>query len=372
MNYEVEAREILRKLVEIPSHGKEVVGRENKVVDWVRDWLQDNCPQYEITQFDELSVPHLLCSASETPQVLLVCHADTMPPSRPEHTTMTIDGDKVSGLGTKDMKGGLVASLLALKYAQNPQNIALLIYGDEEYTQKGIKEFAQLANGGKWKFAPEVIISPESRFNLVHSARGIVVMNVVAHGQRAHSSRPHQGIDAVKLFYQAFAQFEQEIGIETKLGKTTTTIAHIQGGIADGEQIIAQAGMVPDIVRAQIAIRNSDLTRRGDDFAQILRNFADDLGLKLEIKIVIDHATRQTSAEVVAQLSQTAIQVLGKEIELGDPALAGYNDAAILGEALHAPVVNFGPYGEGNHMAHEWVSLDSITKTTEVFIGWSK
>ncbi len=270
------------------------------------------------------------------------------------------------------MKGGIVASLLALKYTTNPENVALIIYGDEEYAQRGIEELSAAAMDGVMHLSPEIIISPESRFNLVHSARGIVVFDMTVRGQRAHSSRPHQGVDAVKLFYAAFVQFEREIGVTTKLGKTTTTIARIECGVrGDDSDIITQAGMIPDIVRATVAIRNSDLVRRGDDFLAILRAFVEAQGLTVEAaSISLDHPTRQTDESVVTQLCALARERAGVDIQCGDPALAGYNDAAILGEAVGAPVVNFGSYGEGNHMAHEWVSLDSILKTGEVFISW--
>ena len=63
---------------------------------------------------------------------------------------------------------------------------------------------------------------------------------------------------------------------------------------------------------------------------------------------------------------ESAKQV-GFEIELSDPGLSGYNDVAMISAKTGIPFFNFGPYGEGNHGADEWVSLQSIKDTKQVF-----
>jgi acetylornithine deacetylase/succinyl-diaminopimelate desuccinylase-like protein len=330
--------------------------------------VQKELPDFVVYQDKENSIPHALISKTLSPKIVFACHMDTVMPSFDDHLHPKVEDDKCSVLGGKDMKAGIVSVLGALQTTQSIK-AGLLLYGDEEYEQKGIREVSDyLVNILKKK--PKVIVCPESRFNLVHSARGIAVIDFVLRGRRVHSARPQQGIDPVKIFFEIFFEIEQEYGVETDLGETLFSLPFVQGGLEDGEQIVSQPNICPDIIKVTVSMRISDTEKDGDDYRRIFTDALEKRNVRVESSLVLNHLSRHTPKEIVNKMVKVVKQKRGVDIEIGDPALAGYNDVAILGEALQCPVVNFGPYGEGNHSPLEWVSLSSIEETEKIFAEW--
>lgn len=367
----LEVQDLLASLVAIPSHGTTTQGREDAIMNFLERYVSKTFPQVTLEQVNLSGYSNLLCLGSSHPKIILACHMDTVPPSKLDHLKLSIDGDKAYGLGTKDMKGGIVSSLVALKEIKNLEDVALIFYSDEEYTQQGIVKLSVEIN--KYiKSKPALVISPESRFNIGYGARGIIIVEVELIGKRAHSARPNLGVDAVKGIFSVLQDLENTYDFESDLGKTTFFIPRIEGGILSPDRTITlHSGSVPDIVRATIAVRNSDLKLNAKVLEALVSSSAQKLGLNLNVfNILADHPARLEPVKFITQLTSIAKNIINTEIELGDPKTAGYNDAALLGKVLDCPVINFGPNGDANHTADEWVSLESIEKTAKVLAAW--
>lgn len=361
---------LLKKLVEIPSFvGSANPASEVIVTNFIKKYFHENFPE-----FKQMSIPfegeraNLIVKNANHVNILFACHMDTVPPSSKTAFRLTVKGDKAFGLGTKDMKGGIAATILALHNLKSiPQGVGILFYGDEENTFKGITKIVQ--NSKKlFPKKPTIIISPESRFNLGIGARGIIVAKFQVFGKRAHSARPQLGIDAIKLFVEAVSKVETQLNKKrSELGKTTLTISRLNAGLLQPDGSIGHhVGTIPDYAEAIVSVRNAVQDLDGKKLTKILQGECGARGLRIKSEIMEDYPARIIPKVQVKYLSRI-IAKAGFKPEIADPKLAGFNDVALLAKALNCSVVNFGPYGEGNHTRDEWVSIKSIERTAKVF-----
>jgi succinyl-diaminopimelate desuccinylase len=360
------------QLVSTKSYGKNVPQREGMAIDLLKRYISEKLSDMTFYQDNKAKIPHLFTSATLFPKIIFACHVDTVLPSRDNHTQPKKEDDRCFVLGGKDMKGGVIAALEGIKNSRLwREKAALLLYGDEEYEQNGIREMADYIPT-IIQSSPKVIISPESRFNLVHSARGLCVLDVLVKGKKAHSARPQQGIDAVQVFVEAFKELCKGHGFATEIGKTTFTIVSMEGGTydIDSSKIISQENVTPDTVHAVISVRNSHHNLSGAEYGAYLKKEIEKNRATAIVTIVKDYPPRFTPKKIVGKMIKIIKKVLHRDILIGSPEYAGYNDTAILGRALNSPVINFGPYGEENHTADEWVSLKSIDETAAYYSAW--
>lgn len=312
---------------------------------------------------------NILFQNSSKVKILFACHTDTVSPSDSLALKLRVTGDRAYGLGTKDMKGGIVSLILAFKKLDLSKfpGVGVLFYGDEETGFLGIKKVVQ-ESGQLFVNKPEIIVSPESRFNLGIGARGITTYEFEIFGVRAHSARSHLGKDAIRGFFILVSNVEKTLNRKkSPLGETTLNIANIRGGLVQPDGSIgAHAGSVPDYCKACVSVRNATSFDGGEIFA-LFEKESKKMGLKLKASVLEDFPSRTTPKSKVKRLC-SAISRASREVEVADPKLSGFNDMAILARALGTHAINFGPYGEGNHTKDEWVSIDSILKTSDVFV----
>lgn len=363
------ALDLLTQLVQIPSFINSANPQAEKPLEnFIKDWFKINLPQYQPETIPFAKDRNNLFFSKGSYNWVFACHLDTVPPFKSSDLKVKKDGDRVYGLGTKDMKGGIVSTLLALQEIEESNKdskAAVLFYGDEEYSQQGIRALEK-SNGQIKKH--KLMISPESRFALGLGARGMCVLKLRLKGQRAHSSRPRQGVDAIKAFYQLVEDTEDKFKGQTQLGKTTVTVVEIKGGLLTDDNIGVHHGTIPDVVDAALSLRVADLNFNVQELIEFIKLSAKKKGATIEnVEILADYPARVTNLKQAEPIVK-AIKKIDEKVEYSDPGTAGYNDAAILSEALGVPLVNFGPYGENNHNPNEWVSLKSVVNCANVFL----
>lgn len=181
------------ELVRIPS----VIGDERALADHVEAWARRHFAPREV-----LRVGHSLLlgpAVDPRPTVLLVGHLDTVP-AHPESRAPGVDGDRLYGLGSSDMKGALAvmqALAEALPRATLPVNLRLVLYEREE------GPFLESGLGPLFAAAPEL---RQAAFAIaLEPTDGAVQVGCVGslhatlrfEGQAAHSARPWQGKNAI-------------------------------------------------------------------------------------------------------------------------------------------------------------------------------
>ncbi|MHB8420283.1 MAG: M20 family metallopeptidase [Myxococcales bacterium] len=151
--------------------------------------------------------------------LLFVTHTDTVPPGPLEAWTKTspwqakVDGDRLYGLGSADVKADLAAKLLAMERLRKQplaRGVQLLCSYGEEVGLLGAKAFA-----ASNRIAPRAVVCGEpSSLRIVHAHKGYLVARVKVgtpkptrpaartvtfRGKAAHSSTPSLGENAIEL-----------------------------------------------------------------------------------------------------------------------------------------------------------------------------
>lgn len=133
------------------------------------------------------------------PRLIFYSHIDTVPAQGWEYTRPIIEDGKIYGRGAADMKGSLVAFLLALEKIKDREpkfDISLMVTTDEEIGQadqlRYLKSFLEPVKGA-------YIFDLDSSFGYVSiTGLGAIHMSITVKGKSVHSAMSHMGKNAVE------------------------------------------------------------------------------------------------------------------------------------------------------------------------------
>ena len=184
--------DLLEQLVNILS----VTGNEQQIVDWITKRLA-TASRGEVIRHG-LSIVWR-GPRKGRPLLVLAGHTDTVPPQG--NATATRDGDRISGLGTTDMKAG-DAVMLALAESLDLDalrfDVACVFYDAEEgpAERNGLK---RVLNEAPWlREASLAVILEPTDLAVEMGCNGILNVEVRVPGVAAHAARPWQGKNAVE------------------------------------------------------------------------------------------------------------------------------------------------------------------------------
>lgn len=135
----------------------------------------------------------------DRPDVLLVAHLDTVPPT-PADARPRREGDRLVGRGASDMKAGLAVALdCALDPAlrAGPRNPRLVAYAREEGPVERNELADLLAEAGDLAEAELAVVLEPTDLEVQLGCMGALHADVVFAGRAAHSARPWQGENAL-------------------------------------------------------------------------------------------------------------------------------------------------------------------------------
>jgi succinyl-diaminopimelate desuccinylase len=205
------------ELVNIPS----VIGHEGPLADHVEAWALERYPREQVRR-----VSHSLLvgkTVDPRPTIALVGHLDTVP-AHPQSGPVRVEGDRLQGLGSTDMKGGL-AVMMALAEEMDlprlPVNLLLVMYEREE------GPFLESGLGPLFEMAPELnqvafAVALEPTDGLVQvGCVGSIHATLTFRGQAAHSARPWQGKNAIHAAGGLLVELEQRGRRDVRVGGHT-------------------------------------------------------------------------------------------------------------------------------------------------------
>jgi len=289
---------------------------------------------------------------------LVLGHCDTVwPVGTLKDMPFTVAGERVSGPGVFDMKGGLVQLVFALRALRETglaPELTPVIYlnSDEEIgSRDSARHIRLLARRVVRAFVLEPALGPEGRLKTARKAVGR--FEIVVHGQAAHAGLdPGRGASAIlELAYviqDLFALNDGTRGISVNVGT-------VDGGIRPNVVAPRSTAIVdvrvqhqPDVPRIEAAIRG--LAPRTP-------------GVSLTIEGGIGRpALEPTPAN--RELWQLARQLggeLGLELEEG---LAGGGSDGSTTSLFTATLDGLGPVGDGAHAPDEHLVLDRTIERT--------
>lgn len=235
--------ELTKKLISISS----LSGQENLVCDFVFNLLKDLefNPQKILVDKNGFNI---LVKVGN-PKVSLAGHLDTVPPFLKVKETK----DKLFGRGTCDMKGAIAAMIIAAKQAKDKglKNFGLAFTVGEETDFRGVNKLVN--------FRPElgfIVLGEPTNLQVVNGHFGVLELQLIAKGKKAHSSQPEKGINAIDKLLVAIEQV-----IKLKIfPESSLNLGTIKGGTA--------VNIVPDEAIAGISFRISP-EDKNDYFKQI-------------------------------------------------------------------------------------------------------
>lgn len=167
-----------------------------------------------------------------------------------------MDGDRLFGRGSTDMKSGIAAFVVAaIKLAphlHNSPGITLVLTASEEVGCEGAKYLVQeklLDRAGAI-----VVAEPTANYPYV-GHKGLIWVEIETKGKTAHASMPEQGENAILKMGKVIDRLSQfdwkhECGVDCHhvMGKPTMNIATVHGGL--------NTNSVPDSVKMTVDMRS--------------------------------------------------------------------------------------------------------------------
>jgi acetylornithine deacetylase len=298
--------------------------------------------------------------------VVLNGHLDTVPVEGMDDPFRTlIDGERLSGRGASDMKGGVAGLIVAaeqLAAMDAPGRIILALVADEEDGSTGAE--AVLERLHELVGTPDVcLIAEPTWLDLAEAHRGYELIRVEITGRAAHSSQPAEAVDVVPVVSELLAEVlaadrrlaaaEQDPQLDR--GSLMTTV--VRAGSAPFT-VAASAELV--IERRTLPTESADVGLR--EVEVIVAALAVPDGGSVTARSVIRRSAWQlaeggASVELAAHLADALAAASGRA-----PARRGfpYWMESALWEEAGIPTVVFGPAGGGLHAVDEWVDLGQL------------
>ena len=330
-------------------------GDEPACVDWLATVLSAYNPDKLINQ----KVPRkhgkpdsaFVLAVWGAPKLVLNVHIDTVPSGQgwlADPLFLRKETDRVIGLGACDIKGAAACILSALSRVA-PQNVAILLSGDEE---QGSEIMPEVIKAGHLKGVEAAIVCEPTGCQVGKRHRGMLALKAEFSGPGGHSSLADK-IEAPLLkaarLADAVGQYGEshlEFGTPPYQGLCT----NIGGVHSDGAY-----NVIPTSAGLRFSMRpppGDDVKKREADLHDIA---AEHGGLSETLVAFEPFATR----------NEKAFQSLFSSHEFID--LPYWTEAAMVSQAGINAVV-FGPgYIEQAHQPEEWVSYAQLEKATELF-----
>ncbi|MCS7304342.1 MAG: M20 family metallopeptidase [Thermoguttaceae bacterium] len=354
-------------------------------------------------------------------------HQDTVPPGQmAEPFAAQIRQGRLYGRGACDVKGGLAAMLTALArlasesdqpgngsadptkqprsktprpavesgvgeqggsaWAEEPREIGsgraktaprptvyLAATIDEEHGMNGARALCRLWKTDDGKIFPRrpdaAIVAEPTDLQVVVAHKGVIRWRCHTLGQACHSSRPHEGLNAIYLMaevLQALQQYASQIvphlGWHPLCGSGSLSVGRIYGG--------QSVNIVPDRCTIEIDRRLLPGESPQQAWEHCLKYLVGCLSQPDRFEQEppwppIPGLSDESNGQLAAKLSAVAAELTGKPC----PRIAAdYTTNAGFYAQAGVPTVVFGPGSiQQAHTADEWIPLDQLHQATQIF-----
>ena len=273
----MEVEEILKDLVRFNTVNDE---ENEKIINYLEKYLLN------LGFKTEYKTKCLVMSYGENPVLTFMGHTDVVSVNNDWENPpfdLTVEGDKLIGRGTSDMKGGIAAFLKALsslKLNELSKGIRVCFTYDEEKEFKGIKELLEK----NIDFGDYTIVGEPTDNMPCIGSKGLLEYELIFNGTAVHSSKPIRGEssneNAVKFLNDVLKlddKFQKELCDLYEVPYNTINIGTINGG--------TNICTTPDYTKVLLGFR---ITKNKEDIKYI-KDYIDDLVKqysKVEYKII--------------------------------------------------------------------------------------
>jgi acetylornithine deacetylase/succinyl-diaminopimelate desuccinylase-like protein len=385
----VDVLELARELIRTPSPNPP--GDERAVAGLLREALTTHrLPAGQIVARDDKR-PNLIVTldfGSGGRHLVLSGHTDTKPVGDARWSVdpfaATVDGDRLYGLGSADMKAALAAVIAAaVMVAETPPShgrLSLVLTADEEDGARfGAHHLAQTTHlnaDGAVIGEPGGMDRDFDRLHLV--SRGIARLRLIAHGSQAHSSlsgrpgRRNAGLDAARATVAVADDLRPSTppnpGNLAGWEATVNTGLAFRGGVG--------YGVLPGVMAVDTEVRLLPGMRREQVRAEleaVARSVNEARGA--DVRVAFDSpphdwlpASLVASDDPLAVAARDACRAVLGTVP-ADSVFPGTTDATWFHQMQGMPTLP--ALGPGlllrAHAADEWVSIDAVNRATTLY-----
>ena len=334
---------LLKTLISTPSISRE----EEQAALVIREFLQTKEINYRSKRNNTWCLNRNYDPAK--PTILLNSHIDTVKPVpgwKIDPFTPVEEGDKITGLGSNDAGGSVVALLALFNHYYDRQDLPFnLVYAataEEEVSgENGVVSI--LGDLPPFHFA---LVGEPTSMELAIAEKGLMVLDGTAKGKAGHAAREggenalYRALDDIERLRNF--RFEKE---STLLGPVKMTVTQIKAG--------TQHNVIPDSCHFVVDVRTNEYYRNEEAF-QIISGLVD--------SEVTARSFRLNSSGIPAD-HPFALKASTLGIPLtGSPTTS---DQAV----IPCPSVKIGP-GNSNrsHTAHEFILKNEILDGIQTYI----
>lgn len=317
-------------------------------------------------------------------RMLLIGHLDTVFEPDSPFQRFVREGDRATGPGTEDMKGGNVIILSALRAMKaagtlDEANIVVALTGDEEDTGDPIEQArADLLAAGEWA---DVALGFESLSIVDGRDYGVVARRssnswrLKTTGKTGHSSgifAKGQGYGAIYEMARILDTFRRELSEENltynvglMVGGTPAEMSE-DGLSANGS---GKGNIIPPIAHASGDLRTISQEQSDRIAAAMLAIVDDNLpGTDAEISFEFRYPAMSPTdgnRALLARLNTINTDMGFEKMEEFPPSKRGAADISFVAPLVDAALAGMGPNGELGHAPGENVDLMSFTRQAQ-------
>jgi acetylornithine deacetylase len=327
---------------------------ETELAEFVADWLVRAGLNVDVVEPvpGRPSVIGVARGSGGGRSLLLNAHLDTVGTEAMESPfDARVEGGRLYGRGSYDMKGALAAAMLAVADAASLDlagDVILTAVADEEVASLGTEAVLERIT------ADAAIVCEPTELQVAIAHRGFAGFEIETHGVAAHGSRPDLGVDAIAKMGHVLVALEQ-LDRRLQAGQR-----HPLVGAGSLHASLIEGGQEFSSYPARCLLTGERRTLPGEAAAELeadLRAAAGDA----EVRLLVSREPFEVDEghELVRAVGAAA----GTSGVIGVPF---WTDAALVA-AAGIPTVLFGPAGEGAHAAVEWVDLGSLERCRTVY-----
>lgn len=280
------------------------------------------------------------------PTILLCGHMDTVV----GHIPLRVEKGKIYARGAVDAKGPLAAMVTAAaEVAQEPAFNAKIIVAsvvEEEATSRGVKHLIKGGISADYAIFGE----PSGVGNITIGYKGNLHIKVTCKTETGHSSTPWLYENALEKGFEIWQQIKDSLPpVETQQSPfyaVTACLTKVSGGRANS--------VIPFESEVHVDLRvppQFTATQVFNNAKKVIEKYEAD-NPKVKVKVSIEDSNEafevDKSSPLVKALSASIRKVRGKPAVL--LRKTGTGDMNILGRAMNAPIVTYGP-GD-SHLDH--------------------
>lgn len=288
-------------------------------------------------------------------QILLLGHMDTVwPPGEAERRPFHIEGNRATGPGTFDMKGGLVIGLFAVAALQrlelHPAHRLVFLFNSDE--EVGSPSSRPLIEREARRSDAVLVLEPSREGALVTWRKGVGRFQLELQGQASHSGTAHdRGVSAIEELAHQILRLE---GMTDYDRGTTVSVGVVRGG--------SRVNVRPASATASVDLRvlQSAEGRRITDAIMGLKAVNPQVSLSVSGGLNRPPWEASPAGEALFQRARSIGRTLGLDLW---PAGSGGGSDGNFTAALGVPTLDgLGVVGNDAHALTEWVDLSSLPR----------